>query len=266
MNDEPAFILSVAAPACRDAADCERTFVRAAEAGLAAVELSMGPSEGLAFDVAEQMCIDIGKQAARGGLKISAITVTEDWPASLASADDAVRQRSIDRVIAALDCAAWVGCDTVIISPGVVGDSASPVAAYEDVHALSLASLLALRFEAERRAVRIACRSHHARFLLSPLEMRGFLDECNSPWIGACLDLGAVAQGGGFPQDWIRSLGHRITQLRVAVAAADALDGSRFAAALVEVNYRGPVTGLGVHDDPAQARLHIERLIKSSAQ
>jgi len=220
----------------------------------------MGPAEGLAFDADEPLCIDIGKRAERGGLAISAVSVTEGWPSSLGSTDDAVRRQLIDRVIAALDRAAWMGCDTIIVSPGVVGDSTSPVAAYEDVYAQSLASLLALRFEAQRCAVRIACRSHHARFLLSPLEMRAFVDECNSPWIGACLDVDAVARGGGFPQDWIRSLGHRVMQLRVGDAAACSLDASLIAASLHEMHYRGPVTCSAACDDLKQARSQIERL------
>ncbi len=263
MNAEPTNILSLAVHLCRDIDDCDLAFSQAVGAGFGAVELSMGPTDGLAFDAEESLCIEIGKQAHRGGLAISAVSVTDDWPSSLGATDDGMRQQSIDRLIAALDRAAWMGCDTVIVSPGVVGDSTSgsPAAAYEDVYAQSLASLLALRFEAERRAVRIACRSHHAQFLLSPLEMRAFIDECNSAWIGVCLDVSTVQQGGGFPQDWMRSLGHRVMQLRVGDMVASSPDASRIAPSLDEMHYRGPVTCLGPHDDLTEARRQIERLI-----
>lgn len=265
MNAEPAILLSLAAPMCRDVAACERAISQAADAGFAAVEWSMGQADGLAFDIEESQCIDIGKRADRAGLAISAVRVTEIGPSNLGAADDGLRQQSIDRVIAALDRAAWMGCDTVIVSPGVVGEPPSPVAAYEDVHAQSLASLSALRFEAERRAARIACRSHHARFLLSPLEMRAFIDACNSPWVGACLDLDVIERGGGFPHDWIRSLGHRVMQIRVGDAASSNRDGPRIAAALGEMSYRGPITCLGSPDDLPQAGLRIERLVRPSA-
>ena len=91
--------------------------------------------------------------------------------------------------------------------------------------------------------------------------MRAFVDECNSPWVGACLDVDAVQRGGGFPQDWIRSLGHRVMQVRLNDTAARSLGASRITGSLAEMRYRGPATCSTSCGDLKQARLQIERLV-----
>lgn len=44
------------------------------------------------------------------------------------------------------------------------------------------------------------------KFLLSPLEMRNFIDEIGSPFVGAYLDVGNVLYCG-YPEQWIEILG-----------------------------------------------------------
>ena len=52
------------------------------------------------------------------------------------------------------------------------------------------------------------------KFLISPLEMARYVDEFNSPWVKAYLDVGNMLFYG-FPQDWIRTLGPRICRVHV---------------------------------------------------
>ena len=52
------------------------------------------------------------------------------------------------------------------------------------------------------------------KFLLSPIEMTGFLDACGSPWIRAYFDAGNVLQFG-YPEQWIEILGKRIVRVHV---------------------------------------------------
>lgn len=50
------------------------------------------------------------------------------------------------------------------------------------------------------------------KFLLSPLEMRAFIDEIGSEWIGSYFDVGNVVYAG-YPEQWIRILGKRIKKV-----------------------------------------------------
>ena len=54
------------------------------------------------------------------------------------------------------------------------------------------------------------------KFLLSPLEMRAFIDEIGSEWIGSYFDVGNVVYAG-YPEQWIRILGKRISALLLSV-------------------------------------------------
>ena len=51
-------------------------------------------------------------------------------------------------------------------------------------------------------------------FLLSPLEMRSFVDEIASDYVKVYLDAGNVWHYG-YPQQWIRILGKRIARIHV---------------------------------------------------
>ena len=52
------------------------------------------------------------------------------------------------------------------------------------------------------------------KFLLSPLEMRAFVDQFHSPWLQTHFDIGNVMQFG-YPEDWILTLGSRIKRIHV---------------------------------------------------
>src|SRR5690606_16928419 len=63
------------------------------------------------------------------------------------------------------------------------------------------------------------------KFLLSPLEMRGFLDGLKSSSVGSYFDVGNVL-ATGYPEHWIQLLGSRIKRVhfkdyRRAVGTAD---------------------------------------------
>ena len=52
------------------------------------------------------------------------------------------------------------------------------------------------------------------KFLVSPRDMRDFIDLFHSPYLQAHFDVGNILQFG-FPEDWILTLGPRIKRLHV---------------------------------------------------
>jgi hexulose-6-phosphate isomerase len=65
---------------------------------------------------------------------------------------------------------------------------------------------------AESYKVEIGLENVWNKFLLSPLEMRDFIDKVDSPYVGAYLDIGNTL-ANGFPEHWIRSLNSRIKKV-----------------------------------------------------
>ena len=235
--------------------------IEVAAAGFKGVEITLASDGLLSCESSEDVCITLAKSVQGAGLKVSGLALPERTEANFASPEENVRRRAVEEIRCAMDRAVWLGAKLVIVSPGAVGepDSAIPLARYEEAYTRSLDSFLFLRFEAEERGVRLACRNTRCRFLLSLPEMRDFIDRINSPWFGVCLSLGEILPIG-YPQDWIAGLGHRIFSIhandfRLGTPLGGGLcrlgdgdvDWPAVTGALGSINYRGPM----VYDGPA---------------
>jgi L-ribulose-5-phosphate 3-epimerase len=108
-----------------------------------------------------------------------------------------------------LRCAKAVGADAVLLVPGVVNAETSYKDAWTRSHKVIKERVLPL---AQELKVAIGMEEVWNKFILSPLEMANYVDEFQSPWIKAYLDVGNMLFYG-FPQDWIRTLGKRIVKL-----------------------------------------------------
>jgi hexulose-6-phosphate isomerase len=120
---------------------------------------------------------------------------------------------------------------------------------------------------AEECKVSIGIENVWNKFLLSPLEMRGFIDQFDSPWVGSYFDVGNVI-AFGYPDQWIRILGSRIKAVHVkdfrrAVGTAegfvDLCEGDvpwpAVMAALRDVGYAGPLTAELIPHYPSNPEL-----------
>ncbi|HEV2418073.1 MAG TPA: sugar phosphate isomerase/epimerase family protein, partial [Terriglobia bacterium] len=128
----------------------------------------------------------------------------------LSSADPAVVEKSLAGMRTSLHNAKLWGARSVLLVPAVVNEQTS----YRDAWVRSQAQIRKLIPLAEELRVVIALEEVWNKFLLSPLEFARYVDEFKSPWIGAWFDVGNVVLYG-YPQDWIRTLGHRIVDVHV---------------------------------------------------
>lgn len=246
----------------------------AADAGFAGLELVTSENGPLRADTPLAEFRDLAARADDRGLRIVGVATAEFWSCNYASQQPDDRQRARDLTIRLLDCAAAARGDSVLVVPAVVGRSAdtSPRVSYSDALCHTLEALSELRFEAEARRVHIAIENVWNRFLLSPLEMAGLIDEINSPWVGAYFDIGNVL-ALGYPQDWIATLGRRI----VAVHAKDydlqtpgpagfralgegSVDWPTVIRALRQIGYDGPLTFEG-SGEPADISRRLTNVI-----
>lgn len=97
---------------------------------------------------------------------------------------------------------------------------------YENVLADRLEWLAAYRFEAERLGVRVAIEVGMSDFLATPSEARDFIDQCNSPWIGARLRPNDESAFGHLT-DWALSLGRRVYSVEVGMAVVSKQSAGR---------------------------------------
>lgn len=144
------------------------------------------------------------------GLKAASVCCNTHWKQTLSDPDAAVRKAGLEGLEQALRDAKAYGATSVLLVPAVVNKNVS----YQDAWTRSQAEIRKAIPMASELKVKIALENVWNQFLLSPLEAARYVDEFESPAVGWHLDLGNVVNYG-FPEQWVRILGKRITKLHI---------------------------------------------------
>jgi hexulose-6-phosphate isomerase len=150
------------------------------------------------------------------------------WGANAASSDPAVRQKASALLDKQISCAAALGIDAILVVPGAVGVDFIPggeVVSYEEAWTRASDFIKAALPAAEKAGVTLCIENVWNKFLLSPLEMRAFIDSFGSERVGSYFDVGNTL-ALGYPEHWIAALGTRIKRVhfkdyRRAVGSVD---------------------------------------------
>jgi len=113
-------------------------------------------------------------------------------------------------LIHAIDSAKYYGGSSVLVVAGRV-DASHP---YDEVYQQQQDRIRKALPYAEKHGIQLLVENVWNGFLLSPLEMARFIDECESSAIGVYFDVGNVVRFG-WPDQWIRILGKRIAKLDI---------------------------------------------------
>ena len=246
----------------------EKCFDQARKAGFEGVEVPIRGEINLR-STPEQLK-RVGGAAHASGVEIVCMwaseALSEDW---LNHPDPAARARGVEGVKRSIDIAHTLGVGALLTIPGRVGSGAKLAVGYEDTWKRCTAEMEKLVPVAAQAKVVLAIENVWNKFLVSPLEMRAFVDQFKSPWVQAFFDIGNVMQFG-YPEDWILTLGRRIARLHLKDYKLSArAEQGRFVglmegdvnwkavmAALVKVGYRGWLSPEISHDpnDPDQLK------------
>lgn len=148
--------------------------------------------------------------AGQLGLTLHSLSTALHWTYPLTAADERVRERGVEIVERMLALAKAAGAEAILVVPGLVTEEVS----YQVAYGRSLEALRYLARQAEVEGVTIGVENVWNRFLLSPLEMRRFLEEVGSERVKAYLDIGNVL-AFGYPEQWVEVLGELICQVHV---------------------------------------------------
>ncbi len=237
-------------------------FALAKQHGFEGVEVSVG-ADGfpLCFQVTADSSPDDARklraEAHEAGVELVSLASGLGWEYPLTSQDPTLRQKGLDAVRAQITQAKNLGLDAILVVPGgVFADfiAGFVVTPYEVAYQNGLAALKELAPVAEEAGVTLGVENVWNGFLLSPLEMRAFVDAVDSPRVGCYFDVGNVLQSG-LPEQWVEILGKRIARVHFkdfqrevgtlagfcALGEGDA-DYAAVMQALRHVGYNGPVT------------------------
>ncbi len=194
----------------------KESFALAKDAGFEGVEVALDENTGeITLSSTEKELLNVKRQAEECGIELYSVASGLYWSYFLNDEDDSVRQKAQDIVKKQLETAAILGCDSILVIPGCVNaEFAAPgkVMDYETCYNRSLESIMKVRQYAEEYKVNIGLENVWNKFLLSPLEMRDFIDKVGSDWVGSYLDIGNTL-ANGYPEHWINTLAGRIKKV-----------------------------------------------------
>jgi L-ribulose-5-phosphate 3-epimerase len=177
-------------------------FKLARDTGFKLVQAATTPDQGEAEE--------LKKAADATGVRIDSVMNMAHWKYPLSSSNPADVAKSMEGMRTSLHNAKLWGSDAVLLVPAVV----NPETSYHEAWVRSQREIRKLLPLAEEVKVVIAIEEVWNKFLLSPLEMRTYIDQFRSPWVKAWFDVGNVVLYG-YPQDWIRTLGKRVAKLHL---------------------------------------------------
>lgn len=188
--------------------ELKECFALAKKAGFEGVELNFskeGPDFGMKTTKADvEKVVSFAKEA---GIKIC--SVCAGWPPLTSDSADE-RKYAIEYAMKAIEVTSWVEADTVLIVPGTVTEQVP----YDVVYERAKKAMLEIAPAAEKNKIFVGVENVWNKFLLSPLEMKRFIEEIDRPYIQAYFDTGNVLVNG-FPEQWIRILGKHIKKIHL---------------------------------------------------
>lgn len=228
----------------------------AKEHGFEAIEFGVADSGALTLDTAEQQCREIRAKAESMGLATASLASGLYWDRALGDCDAEKRSKAKDDLHKMIRIANWLGAKTLLTIPGAVEVfflPERPIYPYQDVLQYAIEGLREVLPTAAEFQVRLGIENVWNKFLLSPAEMAWFIDQFESPWIGAYVDVGNMLPYG-YPDQWLRMLAKRVVGIhfkdyRKSVGTADGfvdlLEGDvnwpEVMKAIEEIEYEGPI-------------------------
>jgi hexulose-6-phosphate isomerase len=264
----PRFRKSICSGVFPKGMDFAEKFRRTREAGFEGIEMRLG--EEIALDLSADALQRIAGAARDARVEIVSVWISGPLAENpLNSPDAEKRAKGVSILNRAIDVAAEVGCGAMLVVPGRVGSGPQMFAGYEDTWKRVTVEMKKAIPHAARRKVILTPENVWNKFLVSPLEMRAFVDQFSSPWLQTQFDIGNVMQFG-YPQDWILTLGPRIKRVHakdyklstrseqghfVDLLEGD-VDWKAVMAALIQIDYRGFVSPEYGGDPKDPDRIH----------
>jgi len=187
----------------------------AKQVGFEGIELALNETGEMSLESLDEEILEIYNYSKQIALKIHSVASGLYWSYSFTSNDEVEREKAISIAIKQIKMAKLLKANSVLIVPGAVGvdfiENREPIR-YDIAYDRALAAINSIKEEAEKAKIHIGIENVWNKFLVSPLEMRDFIDKIDSPYVGAYFDVGNVLFNG-YPEHWIEILNKRIKKV-----------------------------------------------------
>lgn len=191
-------------------ATLEETLHLCQEAGYECVELVFRPGKDLDPEMSIEELQKVGQKCASAGVEIASVIASYADRGNLLSLNKEERERGKRSLIRSLEIGSVLEVNGTLLHPGQL----TPEGTYEEAWDHLLGILKELVPIASEKRVAICLENVWNKFLLSPKEMKDFIDAVGSDWVGVYLDT-ANMMAYGYTEHWIRSLRNRIKKVHL---------------------------------------------------
>lgn len=210
---------------------------------------------------------DLREAVEESGVPVHGVVDNVHWKERLSSPDPNVREVGRAALEQAIKDSFAIGGSSVLLVPGRVTGADEN---HDHVWKRSIVEIRKVLPVAARLGIHVLIENVWNGFCETPEELRDYVDEIDSPWVGVYFDIGNVRKFGP-SEDWIRMLGSRIVKLDVKDWGKENSfcrlgDGDvnwpEVRKALAEINFTGWATREGGEDKSLEntARLMNELL------
>ncbi|QDS97181.1 sugar phosphate isomerase/epimerase family protein [Adhaeretor mobilis] len=202
------------------------------------------------------------------GMPVHGVVNMRHWEIRLSDPDPKVQAQAVEILEQCLQESAAFGGNSVLLVPGrVTGEKET----HDQVWQRSIAGIRKTLPLASKLGVRILIENVWNGFCETPEQLRDYLDEIDSPWVGSYFDIGNV-QKFSPSADWIKVLGKRIVKVDVKDWGVEAgfckigdgdVDWPAVREALREIGFTGWSTAEVSGGDAARLQDISQRMDKS---
>jgi hexulose-6-phosphate isomerase len=151
---------------------------------------------------------DAKTAAEDNGITIHGVVDSTHWNVRHSDPDPAVRGRALGDLMTALRDAQFWGATTVLLVPGAVKTGQNEN--FDQVWERSTEQVKKAIPFAEKAKAKIAIEVVWNDFLTKPDDLVKYIDQFQSPWVGAYFDCSNMLKYGVASAEWIRKLGKKM--------------------------------------------------------
>jgi hexulose-6-phosphate isomerase len=152
---------------------------------------------------------EVRRASEETGMPVHGVVDMKHWDIRLSSPDPKVREQGVDYLNQAMRDANLYGGSSVLLVPGkVTGEDEN----HDHVWQRSIVEIRKVLPLASKLGVRVLIENVWNGFCESAEQTRDYIDEIDSPWVGAYFDIGNCRKFGK-SEDWVRTLSSRIVKL-----------------------------------------------------
>jgi len=168
--------------------------------------------DGMELTSPTDVTADQAQKASQAtGMPVHGVVDMKHWGVRLSSPDEKVRDEGRGYLEQAIRDVDSFGGDSVLLVPGAVRGKDEN---HDHVWQRSIVEIRKVLPVASRLGVRVLIENVWNGFCEAPEQLRDYLDEIDSPWVGSYFDIGNVRKFGP-SEDWVRTLGSRIVKLDI---------------------------------------------------